>query len=162
MIQITDSRARLGVLALAATGIVVASIVLQRLMHLAPCPLCIFQRMLYMGIAAVALFTWMLSNPRHRQVGLGLIAGASLLGLGVATYQTLMERFPQAIEGCGLTDPTLIERIVDWAATISPDLFMATGFCGSIEWSVLGLSLANGSVACFLAMALLTLTRPHG
>ena len=48
-------RAWFAALALGALGLVAAGMELQNLLRLAPCPLCIFQRLLYMVIGAIGL-----------------------------------------------------------------------------------------------------------
>ncbi|MEF8721533.1 MAG: disulfide bond formation protein B [Candidatus Accumulibacter delftensis] len=53
---------------------------------------------------------------------------------------------------CGFGEPTVIEQIVNWFGVRWPDLFLATGFCSSKDWVFLGLSMANWSIVCFLAV----------
>ncbi|HAY29664.1 MAG TPA: disulfide bond formation protein B, partial [Candidatus Accumulibacter sp.] len=57
-----------------------------------------------------------------------------------------------------------IERIVDWFGTLWPQMFLATGFCSSKDWVLLGLSMANWSVLCFIAflVAAMVLSRRGG
>jgi disulfide bond formation protein DsbB len=46
----------------------------------------------------------------------------------------------------------LVEQIVNWLGMQWPSMFMVTGFCTNKEWIFLGLSLANWSGLCFLAL----------
>lgn len=143
------------ILGLGALGLVGAGLVIQEIYRLNPCPLCIFQRVLYMLLGGLALVGAAL--PRgHRGWGLG-IAGLSLAGFGTALYQTLMQAFPDIVSECSYSDPGPIERWVDWLGMQYPPLFMATGFCGSKEWEFLGLSMANWSLFCFVAFGALAL-----
>ena len=57
-------RAWFVVLTLGTFGLVAASMELQHLLRLAPCPLCIFQRLLYMVIGLVALAGVLLPGGR--------------------------------------------------------------------------------------------------
>ena len=81
-----------------------------------------------------------------------LIAALALGGMAVAGYQSWMQAFPHLATECGYSDPTLIERLVDWLGMQWPSLFLATGFCTSREWELLGLSMANWSFLVFLGI----------
>jgi disulfide bond formation protein DsbB len=140
-------RAWFATLALGVFGLVAAGMELQHLLRLAPCPLCIFQRLLYLVIGLVALAGVML--PGGRLLWSAMIAALAAGGVAVAGYQTWMQAFPLLATECGYSDPNLIERLVDWLGMQWPDLFLATGFCTSREWEFLGLSMANWSFLVF-------------
>jgi len=140
-------RAWFATLALGVFGLVAAGMELQHLLRLAPCPLCIFQRLLYLVIGLVALAGVML--PGGRLLWSAMIAALAAGGVAVAGYQSWMQAFPLLATECGYSDPNLIERLVDWLGMQWPDLFLATGFCTSREWEFLGLSMANWSLLVF-------------
>lgn len=140
-------RAWFATLALGTLGLVVVGMELQQLFRLAPCPLCIFQRVLYIVIGLVAMAGVLL--PGGRLLWSALIAALAAGGVAVAGYQTWMQAFPHLATECGYSDPNLIERLVDWLGMQWPSLFLATGFCTSREWEFLGLSMANWSVLVF-------------
>ncbi|MDP2881075.1 MAG: disulfide bond formation protein B [Azonexus sp.] len=144
-------RAWFATLALGCFGLVAFGMALQEMLRLSPCPLCIFQRLLYLLIGGLALAGFLL--PMARLLWSGVIGVLALLGAGVAAYQSWMQFFPDPDNECSLTDPSLIERIVDWLGTQMPSLFLATGFCSSKEWIFLGLSMANWSALIFLGIA---------
>jgi disulfide bond formation protein DsbB len=151
---------RLGLLLLGLAGCGTAgmSFVIQEWGHLNPCPLCIFQRVLYMVFGLVALLGALppLKSRGHRIFGVVL----ALIALGnalTAIYQSVMQARPDLINECSYTDPGLIERFVDWLGMQYPTLFMATGLCSSQEWVFLGLSMANWSVVCSLILIALAL-----
>ena len=106
---------------------------LQNLRRLAPCPMCIFQRVLYLVIGGLALLGFLL--PVARLAWAGLIGLLALLGVGVAAYQTWMQAFPTLATECGYAEPNLMERLVDWLGMQWPSMFLATGFCASRDWS---------------------------
>lgn len=140
-------RAWFATLGLGCLGLVAVGMELQALLRLAPCPLCIFQRLLYMVIGVLGLLGW--AWPRARQLWSAAIGALGLLGFGVAAYQTWMQAFPELATECGYSDPSLIERLVDWLGMQAPSLFLATGFCTSREWEMFGLSMANWSMLIF-------------
>ena len=140
-------RAWFATLALGTLGLVAFGMELQQLFRLAPCPLCIFQRVLYIVIGLVALAGVLL--PGGRLLWSALIAALAAGGVAVAGYQTWMQAFPHLATECGYSDPNLIERLVDWLGMQWPSLFLATGFCTSREWEFFGLSMANWSLLVF-------------
>lgn len=145
----SSSRVLLSVLAVAAIALVAAGVVLGEFLRLQACPLCIFQRLLYLLIAIVAAVGILL--PAVRRFFSGLAALTAIVGVATAGYQSWLQLFPEANMACGSGERGLIEEIVDWFGVRWPDLFMATGFCASKEWVFLGLSMANWSAVCFLS-----------
>jgi len=151
---------------LAAWGVSIGGLGLQHYAELAPCPLCIFQRLLFMVLGTLALLSALLATRpagTYRGLGLALVLPC-LAGLGVAIYQTLMQSAPGLVQECDRADPGPIENFVDWLgmfwmeeAPFLPELFFATGQCSSKEWVFLGLSLANWSAIFFCAFALFIL-----
>jgi protein dithiol:quinone oxidoreductase len=141
------ARAWFAALALGMFGLVAVGMEMQHLLRLAPCPLCIFQRLLYLVIGGVALIAALV--PVARQLWSALIGALAAGGLAVAGYQTWMQAFPHLATECGYSDPNAIERLVDWLGMEWPSLFLATGFCTSRDWEFLGLSMANWSVLFF-------------
>ena len=139
-------------LGLGCLGLVAFGMELQNMLRLSPCPLCIFQRVLYIVIGVIGLLGF--AFPVGRLLWCALIVALAALGFGVAAYQTWMQAFPHLAPECSFTDPNIFERIVDWLGMQMPSLFLATGFCTSREWEFLGLSMANWSVVIFAAIAL--------
>ncbi|MDR1848753.1 MAG: disulfide bond formation protein B [Zoogloeaceae bacterium] len=151
---------------LAAWGVCIAGLLLQHFAQLEPCPLCIFQRLLFMVLGTLALLAALFVKRPGRgcQVaGLTLILPC-LAGFGVAVYQTLMQSAPTLVQECDRANPGPIENFVDWLgiawmeeAPFLPELFFATGQCSSKEWVFIGLSLANWSALFFCIFALFIL-----
>lgn len=139
----------------AATVLLVGTgLVIGELMRINPCPLCIFQRVLYLAIAFWALAG--VVAPQARRWWGGLIAATAAGGMATALYQSWLQLHPESALACGFGEPSLIEQFVNWLGILWPFMFMPTGFCTSKE-SVLGLTLANWSVAGFAVFALLGL-----
>ncbi len=140
-------------IAVAAFALVAASVVVTKALDLAPCSLCIFQRMLYLLLALLALVA--LASRRLR-LWFGVTALlTSLGGLATATYQSWLQVYPPDSFACGPGNPGPIETLVNWAGTQIPWLFSAWGECSSTEWEFFGLSIANGSALAFLGFSLL-------
>jgi len=141
-------RTAFALLAMAAVGLTLAGWAIGELMKLQPCPLCIFQRLLYLLIGLLALAGALF--PGARRLWGALLALTAAGGVATAAYQSWLQYLPEVSRECGFGEPTVIERIVDWFGVRWPAMFMATGFCSSKEWVFLGLSMANWSVLCFL------------
>lgn len=143
-------RAWFAALSLGVFGLVAAGLALQQLVRIAPCPLCIAQRVLYLLLAVLALggVLW----PRGRLLWAALIGMVTVPGWLIAAYQSWMQAYPHLAPECSYTDPNLLERLVDWLGMQWPSLFLATGFCSSRDWEFVGLSLANWSLLVFSAI----------
>ena len=138
-------------LAIVSGGLLVSGLILGEYAHLDPCYLCNFQRLLYIVVSLLSACAALLNRwPRLWGLLIGLTA---LWGMASATEQSWMQYFPDQVNECGFSDPTLVETIVNWLAVRWPDMFMVTGFCTVKDWVFLGLSLANWSVLCFLVLA---------
>ena len=142
-------------LALIAAAAALASLVLTPWLHLEPCHLCIFQRLLFMLMALLAALTAALSHTGWRRFGARLTAliflGLAALGSGAAAYQSWLQWQPPDEVSCVGGQPGLIERLVEWLGQQSPALFMVSGFCEDKQLAILGLSLANWALLIFVA-----------
>jgi disulfide bond formation protein DsbB len=136
-------------IAVSAFGLVAFGLVIQEIYKLHPCPLCIFQRLLYIVIGLLALVA--VAFPAARKVWGAALILISAGGLATATYQSWLQQAQDASKECGYGEPSLIEQLVDWLGMQWSDMFMATGFCSSKEWVFLQLSIANWSIVCFAA-----------
>jgi protein dithiol:quinone oxidoreductase len=163
-LALTRGRLLLSTMSLVALGMVATAIVLTEWLRLNPCHLCIFQRILHMGLA-VCFALAALSFGRRGFHRFWVLAGGliALAGVGVAGFQSWEQWYPELVGGCTGAEPGLIEQLVEWLGIRWPRLFMATGFCENKELVILGLSLANWSFlayAGFTAMASLILFYP--
>ncbi|WP_186453868.1 disulfide bond formation protein B [Denitratisoma sp. DHT3] len=143
----------LGILAL---GFFFAGVLAGNLLHLAACPLCILQRMLYLMLGLAALSAWVgaRSAAAQRCAALALTLVA-LGGSYVAGYQSYIQRIPDTA-GCTAGSPWW-EELVYWAGEKVPALFLSSGLCTDPGFKLLGLSLAEYSLMAFAAMAALGL-----
>lgn len=122
----------------------------------APCPLCILQRMAYLGVLVFALTANSLMRSPARlaaQIVLGLGVLSSLVGLGFAARHIWLVLHPGQL--CGL-DP-LAAVINHWSVTQwAPWMFRADGLCADTP-SVFGLALPFWSAAGFVLTSVLLL-----
>jgi len=138
-------------LAVAASGLGLLAVMLAVGLQLEACHLCIFQRLVYFLVGVSYLVAFLAWERIALRLPALLCAGAcSLWGICVAAQQSWLQWFPESGFSCSTIEPSLTERLIDWLGELSPTFFMATGFCGSKDLVVLGLSLANWS---FLILA---------
>ncbi len=137
--------------AAASAGLVVASFALTVWLKLHPCPLCIFQRLLFMIMSVLALAAFLSARRSAAKAAGALALLTALSGAGVAAYQLWLQAQPATLFTCGGANPNLIERLVDWLGQRLPALFLATGICGDKELVILGFSLAAWALAAFAA-----------
>jgi disulfide bond formation protein DsbB len=137
-------------LALASALVALSSIALTAWLDLSPCHLCIFQRLLFMLMAVVAVAA-MPRNGLGRLAG-GLFAVIAAAGIATAGYQSWLQLQAPDTVSCINGEMGPIERLVEWLGMQSPALFMATGFCDDNGLVILGLSLANWALIIFTGL----------
>ncbi|MFB1489563.1 MULTISPECIES: disulfide bond formation protein B [unclassified Thiocapsa] len=132
---------------------VASSFVMTDWLALDPCHLCIFQRLLFMVLAVLALGAALGAGCTGARI-FGRLIGAltlpvSATGIGVAAYQSWLQLQPPESVSCVAGAPGLIEQWVEWLGQQAPALFMATGFCEDEGALILGLTLANWALLGF-------------
>ena len=130
-------------------ALVVSAIVLTVGYHVAACPLCIVQRMLYLSIAVVSLLG--LVSQRVTRVVAALIAvAASAAGAVIAGYQIYLQRNPFSAT-CG-DGSSWWEQMVEQAGNALPLFFKADGLCSDATWSLIGVSIVESSLLAFCGL----------
>ena len=127
----------------------------QHYAGLAPCHLCIFQRVAFAGLALVFLLG-AIHGPRaaggRRTYGvLGLLAAS--VGIYIAGRHVWIQSLPaDLVPSCG-PPLSFMSESLGWMQTIQKVL-TATGSCGTIDWTFLGLAMPAWSLICFIVLAL--------
>lgn len=162
-------RLRLAGTALGCFGLIAYGLVLQHIKHVEPCPMCIIQRYAFVAVGLIALIA-ALHNPRllGRRIYAGLLAVTAGAGLFVAFQQSWLQLHPPKVVECG---PDLAYMINSGPlGQVLPKIFRGDGDCANIDWTFLGLSVANWSGICFAVLIVIALSlmlrwrtdRPHG
>ena len=145
--RLVYSAIALGCFGLMAFGMVY----LQGVIHLAPCPMCIMQRIAYLIVGLVALGA-ALHNPGQRgRIAYGSLIGiAALAGLVVALRQVYLIHYPHSLE-CGISPE---EKILDALPLANwwPAMFVAEGDCAEVVWTFLGVTIPGWSVVAFASI----------
>jgi disulfide bond formation protein DsbB len=140
-----------------ALALVAGGVVMTELFRLAACPLCIIQRMAYLGLAAVASLGLLAGGQSPLVRRLIALAMAAVAGVGafVAGYQTWIQRFAPDT-GCSAYQ-SWWEEMVERAGDLVPLLFQSDGICSDPGFVFLGLSIAEWSLVCFVGFLALGL-----
>jgi disulfide bond formation protein DsbB len=142
------SRKILLLIAAVSLALVGAALYLQHAKDMLPCPLCIIQRYLFLGVAIFSLIGAFASKVK---VWTGVALLSALGGLGVAGKHLYVLAHPGF--SCGI-DPmeTVLNKIP--TATLLPYVFRADGLCEAALDDVLGLSVPQWSALWFVILGL--------
>lgn len=141
----------------ACVGLLGFGLILQHYVGLEPCPMCIMQRYAFIAVALFALVGG-LHNPGRTgtRVYAGLILVAALAGAGVAVRQSWIQIYPPEVAECG---PDLEFMLGSFPlADALPMIFQGAGDCSKVDWSFLGLSIANWSLVMLTLIAIGAIT----
>jgi disulfide bond formation protein DsbB len=131
-------------LALASALILLAVLALQYLGGLPPCPLCVWQRWPWLGVAVLGLIGWRW-RPR---LMLALAAPALLVGAGLGAYHLGVEQGWWALPaGCAAGEGA--QSVKDLKRLLAE----APPACDQVSFTFLGLSLAGWNVVTSLTLA---------
>lgn len=148
----SSSRNLLLAIAAVSLALVGAALYLQHAKDMLPCPLCVIQRYLFLGIAIFSLIGASMGNSAGKaRVGAGLALLCGLGGLGVVAKHLYVLAHPGF--SCGI-DPmeTILNKIP--TATLMPWLFRADGLCEAAQDTVFGLNVPQWSAVWFVILTL--------
>ncbi|MDP3813230.1 MAG: disulfide bond formation protein B [Hydrogenophaga sp.] len=147
-----NPRQILGLIALVCIGMLAFGLYLQHVVGLEPCPMCIVQRYALIAVALVAGITAFLRSRALFWGGVGVMAVFAVFGAGVAARQSWLQWYPPEVMSCGRDFFGMIESFPLRRAI--PMIFRGSGDCSVVDWTFLGLSIANWSFISFTAIAL--------
>jgi disulfide bond formation protein DsbB len=126
---------------LACAGLMAYAYYAQNILHLEPCPLCIFQRVGVFALGVVFLIT-----AAHDPVGWGrrvyasLLALAALATIGVALRQLYLQSLPpDKVPACGASLDFML-RVFSLGEVLTKVL-TGSGECARVTWTFLGLAM---------------------
>ncbi len=135
----------------ACFGIVALALVIQTQYELEPCPLCISQRMVFMGLGVVFLISAFIP-PAHllKKIFTALKVLVALGGAGVAIRHWYIQANKETmIADCGVGFDYMFENFpLEKALKL---IFRGTGDCAAIDWTFLGLTLPQLALISFAA-----------
>ena len=146
-------RLLLALIAAVSVALLAFGMYLQLVVGLEPCPMCIVQRYALILVALVAGISacfqgrgWIIGGA----IGMGAFAA---FGAFTAARQSWLQWNPPEILSCGRDFFGMIESFPLRRAI--PMIFRGSGDCTKIDWTFLGLTIANWSFLWFAAFTLL-------
>ncbi|HET8710877.1 MAG TPA: disulfide bond formation protein B [Spongiibacteraceae bacterium] len=120
---------------------------------LSPCPLCMTQRVFYVLTAFVALIA-VLHNRGTRVYG-ALCALSSVAGAAVAARQVWLQHLPpDQVPACGPSLEYMLQTLP--FGTVILHMLKGDGNCAIVDWRLWGLSMAEWSLLCFIALMIVS------
>ena len=125
--------------------------------YLDPCPLCIFQRVVFIVMGIIALLA-AIHNPKRlgQQVYTWLIVACAGVGGAIAGRHVWLQGLPpDQVPECG---PGLNYMLENFPITeVLSTVLRGSGSCAEVLWTFLGLSMPKWTLIWYAVLGLLTL-----
>ncbi len=125
--------------------------------YLDPCPLCIFQRVVFISMAIIALLA-AIHNPRRlgQQVYAWLIVACAGTGAAIAGRHIWLQNLPPGdVPECG---PGLNYMLENFPLTeVLATVLRGSGSCAEVLWTFLGMSMPEWTLIWYVVLGLSTL-----
>jgi len=145
---------------LACLAILGFALYLQHVERLYPCPWCIVQRLLFIAVALVSLVAALHRGGPLVATFYAMFGAATAVGGAVAAgYHIYLQADEARAKACA---GSVVERFLDRSDIGSwiPPLLQYDGPCTLAPWSLLGLSIPEWSLICFIALAVVLAFTP--
>jgi disulfide bond formation protein DsbB len=142
---------------LACAGLLAFAYYLQFARGLEPCPLCIIQRVFF-AAAGIVFLAAAIHHPARVGAWIygGLAFAFSLAGAAVAARHVWLQHTPEDKRpACGPGLDYLLSRFGPLGGL--QRILRGSGECGAVDWTFLGLSIPEWSLACFFGLAVYAL-----
>jgi disulfide bond formation protein DsbB len=139
--------------AVACATLVGYALYAQYVLHLEPCPLCIFQRIAVMVVGVLFLIA-ALHNPGRigARIYAAMIVVAAVAGIGVAARHIWIQAQPPGtVAACGAGLDYMLEIMP--LVEVVKKVLTGSGECGKIDWTFLGLSMPWWVLFSLVALA---------
>jgi protein dithiol:quinone oxidoreductase len=140
---------------LTASAVLFGVLYLQGTLYLEPCPLCIVNRMILIGMGTVFLLA-ALHNPRT--TGQRIYASINLLlaaaGIATAVRHVWLQHLPaDRAPECGASLSYMLENLPLYETF--KRVLQGSGECAAVQWTFLGLSIAELTLLLLVALLVL-------
>lgn len=139
-----------GAVALLGVVAVGAAVLMQYLLDLTPCPLCILQRYCLLAMTLFCLISCC-TKGRLQTSMLALAGAAALTGIAFAARQVYLQATPQISAGCGPGFEYIVNSFP--LTEMLPLLFKGTGDCAQVDWIWHGITVPKLSLVTFVGFA---------
>lgn len=136
------------ILAISALGLELCALFFQYVMDLAPCIMCVYQRLAIMAIISAGLIGFVANKSIiARMIAYALWGTGAIWGLLIAIEHVDMQTNANSL----FYSCEFIPNFPAWAPLHEwlPFLFEATGDCGEISWQFLGYSMPQWMIVVY-------------
>ena len=126
------------------------ALLLQHAKNMQPCAWCVFQRLVYLGLAAACLTGALMVSMSARLMAVGAGIVLALIGLWAALYQQFVA---SQTDSCGLTFADKLIMALN-LHQIAPWMFVAYAPCNKANIALLGVPFALWSALLFVLLGL--------
>jgi disulfide bond formation protein DsbB len=125
---------------------------------LEPCPLCMLQRLAFIGIAVVALLAAMIGPMAWgRWLAVMAVLPASIWGMVTAGRHLWLQSLPaDQVPDCGPGLYFMQSYGFTWLEIVR-EAFTGSGECAEVDWSMLGLSMPGWTFLAYVGLSALML-----
>jgi disulfide bond formation protein DsbB len=123
-----------------------------------PCPLCVFQRMVYVWIGAIALLACIHNpGPRGYWVYGILLSLGGLIGISIAGRHLWLQSLPaDQVPDCGMGLNYMLDTMP--LLQVLREVLYGSGECAEVYWTFLGLSMPGWTFVWYIVFTVGTIT----
>ena len=155
MCSVFKARTMQGLMALVTGVILLTAFYLQYTEALLPCPLCLMQRGMTVGLLLLAILGFLLKRLANSRLILGGELFFALAGAFFALRQLWLEHLPMPETGMCMPGVEHLLHKLPWHEVLHAFIWGSATSCGEVSWSFLGASMAMWSLTYFLLMLLM-------
>jgi disulfide bond formation protein DsbB len=133
-------------------GLIAYALYVQYVLHIEPCPLCIFQRIAVIAIGLVFLAAALHDPGKLGARVYGVLMGlAALAGGGVAARHIYIQHLPaDQVPACGAPLEQLLEVLP--MRQVIEKVLRGDGECAKVDWTFIGLSMPEWVLIVLLVL----------
>ena len=134
-------------------GLIGFALYVQHVLHIEPCPLCIFQRIAVIAIGFVFLVAALHDPGKLGARVYGVLIGlAALAGAGVAARHIYIQHLPtDQVPACGAPLEQLLQVLP--MRQVIEKVLRGDGECAKVDWTFIGLSMPEWVLIVVLTLA---------
>jgi len=153
--NLPSSRMIFFIVAFGCAGLMGVALVMEYVLELEPCPMCIFQRIAVISTGLISLIAG-IHGPNIR--GIRLYAGATLLtssaGAGLSIRHLWLQSLPEdQVPACGPSLDYLLD--VFPLTDVLSMVLSGDGSCAEVLWSFMGLSIPGWLLVAFAGLIII-------
>ncbi len=154
MLLLPSVRSSFLIVFLGCAGLMLGGVYFQYVLDLAPCPLCITQRVFICAVGLAALVIWAI-NPATLWKNIFAVINIllAIAGGGVSARHVWLQNLPEdQVPTCGPGLSYMFEALP--LAEAFSVLFAGDGNCANVVWRFLGLSIPAWTLVAFTGLVL--------